>query len=81
MKIEQIIDEFQHIELITADGFDDCIIGVAESCERPPVIAYDRNKIIRKLSRDMSEEDALEYFYYNILGAHVGEQTPIFIET
>lgn len=27
--------------------------------------------------RDMSEEDALEYYYYNMSGAYVGEGAPI----
>ena len=26
---------------------------------------------------DMTQEDALEYLYYNCVGAYVGEQTPI----
>jgi len=26
----------------------------------------------------MPDEDALEYFYFNVQGAYVGEQTPIF---
>ena len=29
--------------------------------------------------QDMSEEDALEHFDYNIAGSYVGETTPIFL--
>jgi hypothetical protein len=35
--------------------------------------------IIKKLSEEMSEEEALEYYDYNILGGYFGEQNPIFL--
>ena len=28
----------------------------------------------------MSEEDAIDFFYYNIVGAYMGEHTPCFAE-
>ena len=28
---------------------------------------------------DMSEEDALEYYQFNILGGYFGEQNPVFL--
>jgi len=28
----------------------------------------------------MSEEDAWDYYSYNMLGAYVGESTPVFLE-
>jgi len=28
----------------------------------------------------MDEEQAYEYFDYNVIGSYVGEQTPIFLE-
>jgi hypothetical protein len=30
---------------------------------------------------EMEEEDALEYFYYNMMGAYVGKNTPCFLFT
>ena len=65
--------------LLFADGFDDAIIGIAERIGMEPVVAYDIHKIIEILARDMPEEDAVEYFEFNILGAHMGERTPVFI--
>jgi len=29
------------------------------------------------LSKEMLEEDALDYFYFNVNGAYMGEKTPI----
>jgi hypothetical protein len=46
-----------------------------------PVVAYDTNKIIEILSREMTEEEAIEYFDFNIIGAYVGERTPIYVNT
>ena len=32
------------------------------------------------MKRDgMNEEDAIDYFYFNVVGAYVGEYTPVFI--
>jgi hypothetical protein len=42
-------------------------------------VAYDKDKIIEILMRDMSEEEAIEYFEYNILGAWMGAYTPCFV--
>ena len=65
--------------LLFADGFDEAIIGVAERIGMEPVVAYDINKIIEILARDMPKEDAVEYFEFNILGAYMGERTPVFV--
>lgn len=66
--------------MMIAEGFDDCIFGFAERCGQPNVLAYDANKIWRKLVKQgMTEDEAVEYFYFNISGAYVGEGTPVFI--
>lgn len=66
-----------------ADGFDDCILGIAERFGADPVLAYSRPAIIKTLmDRDgLSYQDAQEHFDVNILGAYVGEGTPTFIDT
>lgn len=68
--------------LLLATGFDDCILGVAERCGQPDVVAYDAQAIVASLERDgMREEEAWEYFWFNISGSYVGELTPVFIHT
>ena len=46
-----------------------------------PVTIYDLNKCIDILiKRDgMSQEEAMEYMDFNVLGAYVGEETPVFL--
>jgi hypothetical protein len=63
--------------LLYADGFDDCIIGLTYR-EKTPVVLYNSRKIIESLAKDMTDEEALEFFEYNIEGAYVGERTPIY---
>lgn len=72
-------DQFEVTELLTMTGFDDCIIGVVERFDSPPIVCYDKAKVIQRLMQDMSENEAEEFFAYNQLGAWLGEQTPCFI--
>jgi hypothetical protein len=63
-------------ETLKADGFDDAIIGI-DSKQR---MVYSIEKILQILQDDdMTQEDALEHFYYNIDGSYVGDYTPIYI--
>lgn len=70
-------------DALACDGFDDAIIGYGERINLGPIIAYNVEKMINILmDRDnMSYEDAVEYFEFNIRGSWVGEFTPIFITT
>ena len=60
--------------LLKADGFDDAIIGIDEKTMR---LIYSASKCIEILSKDMSRDDAVDYFYFNMEPAHFGEKTPI----
>jgi hypothetical protein len=64
---------------IILDNFDDCIIGISEQFGEGNRIVYSKDMIIKKLCEEMSEEEALEYYDYNILGGYFGEQNPIFL--
>ena len=66
-------------DMLFADGFDDALIGHVERAGTPTIACYDRDRCIEILANDMSYEDALEYFYFNIVGAYVGENTPCFL--
>ena len=70
-------------DALLADGFDDALFGVCYQFGQLPVVSYDYNKCIDILiERDgMSEEEALEYFEFNVLGSYMGPNTPVFIQT
>jgi hypothetical protein len=65
---------------VMLDGFDDCIVGVSESFGEEPRIIYSKKQIITKLMKDMSQEEAVDYYYYNIVGGMFGTQNPIFVQ-
>ena len=72
--LDEIVEKFYEEEILKADGFDDAVIGIDESSMR---LIYSVSKCIEILMKDMSEEDAMEFFSYNVSGAYVGEKTPI----
>jgi hypothetical protein len=72
--LDKIIEWFPDEEILKADGFDDAIIGIEDFSMR---LIYSVSKCIHILKEDMSEEDAIEHFEYNVKGAYVGEKTPI----
>jgi hypothetical protein len=69
----------EYPDLLIIDGFDEAIIGVVERAGLLAV-CYDRSKILRILTRDMSEIEALEYYEFNILGAYMGESSPVYLD-
>ena len=64
-------------EALLADGHDHAIMGYATDGR----VIYSVNMIIEGLIEDseMTYEDAVEFFDFNIAGAYVGEYTPIFM--
>jgi hypothetical protein len=63
-----------------ADGLEEAFIGIGYQFN-DPVAIYSRNKALQCLmAQGMDEEQALEYFDYNIAGAYVGPSTPIFLD-
>ena len=67
--------------MIRLNGYNDCILGVAYKIGCEDIIAYDKNKILEKLqlTDEMDEEEAEDFFQYNILGSFAGDTTPVFI--
>jgi hypothetical protein len=75
--INEIIEQYEDETFLKADGFDEAIIGVCEDFNAPVRLIYSVTKCIEILMRDMSEEDAMEHFSFNVSGGYVGEKTPI----
>ena len=63
---------------LLADGFSEALIGMGTRFTYD-VAVYDYEKCIEILERDMSREDAEEYFDFNVSGAYVGDNTPVFV--
>ena len=66
------------MEILTADGFDDAVIGIDVNSTR---LIYSVEKCINILmEQGMSMTEAVEYFEFNVSGSYVGENTPIWCE-
>jgi hypothetical protein len=46
-----------------------------------PKIVYSIDKCLKILEKDMTEQEAFEYFEFNVAQAYVGDQTPLWINT
>jgi hypothetical protein len=70
-----------HPDVLFAEGYDEAILGVVEGCARETVVCYDYQKCIELLMEDsdMDEEAAIEWMEFNVVGAYVGERTPMFL--
>jgi len=82
-KLEMIVEHYPEEDLLSADGFEDCILGVTyEKSAGVYKLVYSRAKCIEVLmTRDgMTEEEAQEYFDFNVEGAYMGEKTPIWVD-
>lgn len=76
--LEKIIEQIgSDNELLLADGFDDAVIGIDWNFR----IIYSSEMAIRILMfRDgMSRLDAIEFMEFNVLNAHVGDKTPLWM--
>ena len=73
-------------EALLAAGFDEALIGIVRQFSRYLAL-YDTDKVLAILASRMELSDdeerlpleiAEEYFEYNVVGAWVGEHTPVF---
>ena len=71
--------QLEHNECLLAAGYDKALIVITEGAN--PVAVYDAGLCVKCLieEENMSEEEAIDFFYYNTLDSHVGEKTPIYI--
>lgn len=76
-KLDMIIEMYPDDTFVTASGFDNAIIGVEPGSMR---LVYSIKDIISELmNQGMTEDEAAEYFDYNVSGAYIGDLTPIYV--
>ena len=68
------------VRLEPREHFDWCIKGVVSRANLH-VLCYDVADIIIMLQdkMDMTEEDAIDHYYYNVEGSYMGEHSPVFL--
>ena len=64
-----------------ADGFEEAFVGIGMKAASEDVAVYDYDTCASVLiSRDgMSADEAYEYLDFNVVGAYVGPDTPMFL--
>ena len=69
-------------DLLLADGFEGALIGVGPRCGQPNLAVYSIPLALGILvDRDgMTIEEAREYLEFNVLGAWVGDRSPMWID-
>lgn len=76
---EDLMQQLEDNECLLATGYESALIGISEGIN--PVAVYDTELCIKCLMEEdnMSEEEALDFFYYNTVGSYVGDKTPLYI--
>lgn len=81
---EEIVQELANAneEALTADGFEEELVGICYQAGRPSVGCYDYDRCIKKLmDRDgMDHDTAMEFFEFNVIGSFMGPNTPVFVK-
>jgi hypothetical protein len=83
-KFEEIINQLteENPEALLADGFEEALIGMARRTGQPTLAVYDVSKCIKILEKKhkLTEDEAWEYFDFNVAGSWMGEHTPVFFD-
>jgi len=93
-KVDKVAQRLGFDSILLADGFDGALVGVGTRFIHPVAI-YNYDTCVQMLANDYlddaeeqkrdgyTDEDALldaeEYLSHNTIGAHVGENTPIYL--
>jgi hypothetical protein len=67
-------------DALICDGLDSALVGVVRKPCQGEVAMYDEDLCIRLLMSDLSMtySEAVDYFEFNIVGAYLGPDTPVF---
>lgn len=81
MRISVDINEYAE-GAVLLDGLEEAIVGIVEEFGNGRRILYSKSKILSILcERDlMTISEAEEFYDYNILGLHAGEQNAVFLD-
>jgi len=79
LTIEEIVE--MNPEAMMADGFDEAILGMCVQFGAEPLVAYDYEKCVDILIKrdNLNRTEAIDFIQFNVIGAYVGLNTPVFI--
>ena len=81
--IEEFANEMglEDLSISPANGLEEAFLGMAERFGAPMVPVFSYDMCIQILMRDngWSYDEAIDYFHYNILGAFLSDDQPIYL--
>ena len=81
-EIEEFLEEVvgsDATDILLPDGFERAFVGAALD---PPRAIFSIDLCVKTLiDQGRGQEDAEEYFWFNMAGSHMGDNTPLFIYT
>lgn len=85
MTREDLVEASENDDMLflTEKEYDKALIGWMYNSEYIPVALYSRNKLIQVMINEfnMTEEEALDYYGYNVENTYMGENTPMYADT
>ena len=77
--LDFILETFPEHQFEIPDGFDEAVIGIEEYSMK---LVFSVKKCIEILidKEEMTLEDALDHFDFNVKGGYIGEKTPIWCD-
>ena len=78
--IHEEIAEFDD-GIVVFEGYEDCVIGVADVPGKGKVTAYSFCKVVIKTMEldEVLYDDAIDHVSFNMTQAYMGDKTPVFI--
>jgi hypothetical protein len=87
-KLRAELAELDEEMLLLSSEYDGAIMGYAERCGQPTLAVYHYRSLVELVANHMDVEEgesalelAVEYVDYNIVGAWMGDKTPVFFHT
>jgi hypothetical protein len=76
--LKEIFEKYPDELFLTADGFDDAVIGLNDVSRR---LIYNVHKCAELMMEGdgMERDEAYEFLEFNAIGAYYGEKTPIWV--
>lgn len=68
-------------DMITYDGMDAALLGYTSTEDEPQIAVYDYDLMVNAFMElnDWSQEEALEWIEFNVVGAYIGPTTPLIV--
>ena len=67
--------------MISLEGFDSCVAGIAYGAGEPDRLVYDTSKVYTLLMNemDMTFNEAIQFFDNNVMTTAIGPGAPLFV--